>query len=651
MGSYYKKTVQGQMQGIMTRPTSGLNEYNSALEINDNILSDCLDIYPSNNELLKFQKTTANVNYSTPLTGSGRIVYAISDKIPATAENLTFKDHIVGVLFNNNPAADHYLDYLIDVNVTDESSTTIDISSYNLLYEYPQSMCLYFTETSRYVAYTNASVKKLFIYNYTSIEAIDLWFYPKKIVSHTNRIFIMDTTNKIWWCRAGDFRTWYGMAGDDDFVVTSVDMANAAYTIANQPPVPMFLSFTVTKTSTIDTLGTIALVGKVNGVDQTETITPIDGTVYSQYAYSYITSITTSGWSAVAGTDKIKIGVTTVANGYAKDDAGYWTFENERILNGIAKLGSNLYIWSDTNIYVFSGYSYDTFSSQKYVSDIGCNSATGNTVSYDLVTVSNNLAYFLYSGDIYEFNGSDYPKIISRPVIIHGQNSNGVACGIVPVSDSNLWALTCDKDYLYYYDTYHTVGSGETADTYIYLYYYKFDIKARTWWKYTGFSIARATSNDSVESFYLPQPDRSGMYALYASTISATSVYRVLTNMGMNTEVNPYLVTKAYNTKPSETATLTNIIILFRGSTSAITGDFKVYYSLTERDDDFEELWSENGYDFSGDVEMIDIPCMQSAISRAHHYRLKIKIEPSVDSSYVYLYNIERRFRVTGRSR
>ncbi|MFA7663006.1 MAG: hypothetical protein WCX88_03775, partial [Patescibacteria group bacterium] len=509
-----------------------------------------------------------------------------------------------------------------------------------------------FTETSRYVVYTNASVQKLFVYNYTGLEVIDLWFYPKKIVSHTNRIFVMDTTNKIWWCRAGDFRTWYGMNVDDDFLMASTDMANSAYTLTAQPPVPMFLSFTVVKTSTIDTLGTIALVGKSpTNVDQSETVTPIDGVVYTQYAYKSITSATSSGWTGVDGTDKIKIGVTTVANGIAQDDAGYWTFENERILNGIAKLGSNLYIWSDTNIYVFAGYSYDTFSSQKLIADIGCNSATGNAVSYDLVAVSNNRAYFLYAGDIYEFNGSDYPKVISRPVTVHGQNSNGIACGIVPESDSNLWALNCDKDYLYYYDTYHTVGSDETADTYVYLYYYKFDIQARTWWKYTGYSIARATSADVVEAFYLPQPDRSGMYALYASTISSTRTYRLLTNMGMNTETMPFLVTKAYNTKPSETATLTNIIIMFKGSTADIISDFKVYYSLTESDDDFVELWSSDGYDFSGDVETIDIPCMQSAIARAHHYRLKIEIEPSVDSSYVYLYNIERRFRVTGRSR
>lgn len=652
MGSYYKKSVLGQMQGVMTRPTSGLNEYNSSLEINDNILSKCLDIYPQKNETLKFQKTTANVNYATPITGTGRVVYSIADKIPTDATNLTFKDHVVGVLFNNTPSVDHYLDYLIDINVTDESSSTIDISSHNLLYEYPQSMCLYFTETSRYVAYTNSSVKKLFIYNYTSLEVIDLWFNPKKIVAHTNRIFVMDTTNKIWWCRAGDFRTWYGMAVDDDYITVLVDMANSAYTLAHQPPVPMFLSFTVVKTSTIDTLGTIALVGKSpTNVDQSETVIPIDGVVYSKYAYKSITSATSSGWSGVAGTDKIKIGVTTVANGIAQDDAGYWTFENERILNGIAKLGSNLYIWSDTNIYVFSGYSYDTFSSVKLISDIGANNAAGATVSYDLIAVSNNRAYFYYSGDLYEFNGSDYPKIISRPVTIHGQNSNGVSCGIIPESDSNLWALACDKDYLYYYDTYHIVGSGETADDYIYLYYYKFDIQTRTWWKYTGFSIARTASTDIIEAFYIPQPDRSGMYAMYASTISTVKVYRLTTNMGLNIETMPYLVTKAFNTKPSETGTLTSIIIMFKGSLASITADFKVYYSLTESDDDFVELWSYDGYDFNGDVETIDIPCLQSAIARAHHYRLKIEIEPSVDASYIYLYNIERRYRVMGRSR
>ena len=71
--------------------------------------------------------------------------------------------------------------------------------------------------------FTCESDKKLLWFDGTTFGDVDLPFYPKKIVAHVNRVFIIDIENKLWWCRAGDFYTWYGLEQDDDYIVTSTN--------------------------------------------------------------------------------------------------------------------------------------------------------------------------------------------------------------------------------------------------------------------------------------------------------------------------------------------------------------------------------------------------------------------------------------------
>jgi hypothetical protein len=641
------------MRGVMTRPTAGLNEYNAATEINDTFLSDCLDVFSHRFENLYFDKNTSYTSFGNAINGAGLIVTAISDRKATSSTNLSFEDHVVGVLYPNGD--DNYLDSLVDITVatdgTSASKTTVDISSYNLDYRYPAGMCLFFTEAVRYVAYCNSSVAKLFVYNYTALETVDLPFYPKKITTYANRIFAIDTGNKLWWCRGGDFRTWYGIPADVDYVVTSVAMKDSGtYTIAAQPPVPMYLSVTVTKTSTIDTLGTIAAVGtSITDAAISETLTPIDGVMYSKYAYKTVTSLTAAGHSTVAGADKITVGVSVVADGIVQADAGVCTYEKERRLTNIAAFSNNLYIFSDDNIYLFSGYSYDTFSSTKIVSDIGANSyETDNGADVELA-ITNNRCFFNCSGDLYEFDGEHSPKIISHPIIINGQNSNGVLGGIT-IDATKKWKMVCDRYSLYFYQSYYAAVSGDSADTYIQLYYYMYDIGAKAWWYFSGNAVASVVVGSEIHSLYVGQPDGNGLYNLFGRYISAEGTptyYALYASLGINAVTLPYIVTKAFNTVPSEDATLTEINLTVKCSETTAQ-EILVYYSLTENADDFVLLWSNASYIFNGDVETIRIPVLGSLIARQHHYRLKIVVDTS---GAVYLYNIERRYRVLGRSR
>jgi hypothetical protein len=95
--------------------------------------------------------------------------------------------------------------------------------------------------------------------------------------------------------------------------VTSVPMQNAAYTLAaTTMPTPGARHVTVTHTlvSTVDTLGVITVVGTdMDGNVVTDVITPISASIATGVVwFKTITSITGSGWTAVAGADTIVIG-------------------------------------------------------------------------------------------------------------------------------------------------------------------------------------------------------------------------------------------------------------------------------------------------------------------------------------------------------
>ena len=99
--------------------------------------------------------------------------------------------------------------------------------------------------------------------------------------------------------------------------VTSTNMKNGAYTIANQPASAKNVTVTHTAAGTADTLGIITVVGTdENGKAQTEVITPLNGAVASGTKYfKTLTSITGSGWviDAGSGNDTIVVGFGNIS--------------------------------------------------------------------------------------------------------------------------------------------------------------------------------------------------------------------------------------------------------------------------------------------------------------------------------------------------
>jgi len=359
--------------------------------------------------------------------------------------------------------------------------------------------------------------------------------------------------------------------------------------------------------------------------------------------------MTQSGHVAAGGADKITIG-TGPSGGFVQEDAGMWTIENERELLDLEVVSNNLFIFCPNHIYVFTGYSYDTFALSLSISDMGLIKDGGNTS--DLVSAINRV-YFIYGADIYEFDGDNSPRIISKPVYLNNALTNSILGGInlYETSDSsyisgdtdkNNWHLAANKDKLIVYaswigyDYYHT--------------YFEFDFRSRTWWKKTPFiDLDTEGSIDSSFLYYLPTGDRRDFYTVSNDYNEKTTIVKY---MGCTYLNNAYVITKAFNTNPSETGTLTALILMIsseKGVDKTPRGRITVYYSLSATQDDFIEVYQEADHLYTGDIETIEIPMPVGAIANAHHYRIKIEVDTSY--SPMYLYNIERRFRVQKRSR
>jgi len=125
----------------------------------------------------------------------------------------------------------------------------------------------------------------------------------------------------------------YNSAPDTDAIIESTEMIASAYTIDNQPTKAVRISVTHTTVGSADTLGTIVIVGEVNGVADTETITPVaDSTVYGDKYFDAdgITSITGSGWVTDGDDDTITVGISGDRYNFTRYERGYSDVEHAR---------------------------------------------------------------------------------------------------------------------------------------------------------------------------------------------------------------------------------------------------------------------------------------------------------------------------------
>jgi hypothetical protein len=594
----------------------------------------------------------SNSIFNSAYQGTGQVINCIYDKLADDTE------HLITITITRGTGSDDVIDLLYDSTFTGSVRKEISISSFGLVHKAndKSDMCIFFTESERIVCFITTGSKKILVYDYTNTNVIDLPFYPKGIVAHVNRIFAIDIYNKLWWCRAGDIYTWYGLEEDDDYFVTSQAMANGALSFTAQPDVTRPIMFTITQVGLADTYGSVAIVGTAyDDTEISETRTLKVNRTISAKSYKSITSMTISGHTAAGTADNIKVGIAAIGTGYVQEDQGYWTLEEERKLTHLATIGGNLYVFSDQSIYVFRGYSAETFSLERLFSGFG---------EITSLTEANGILYFnnygtgtntIHSTGIYEFDGRSYPRVISNPVLVNGSVSNYVYGGIYP----RQFILCADKDYVYACDgTYTTTISGsDRIHTYK---YYIFDIKARSWWPISGLQqttvmggyskikMVKRASGNSIHVLGYTSPGLSSNYSW--------QVYRYIGSLSTGTS---YMMTKVFTNGVSEDTTLTEIVLQVRAGYATFDEDdtarINIYYNTLTwgGGESWTLLKTIEPEDIPYELTSISIPLRGTELARVPSYSLKIEYISAYDDAYdtLEIYAIEQRYRVIGRSR
>lgn len=653
MGVAYYNNKRGisQYRGVLTRPAVGLNEYTPANALNENYMSDMIDVDGYREEAIKFyNRTTVSKKFDTPAVDKGRVV-AIMDSELSDYTNLDL--YFYGMAIKESGWNLFIAEYhSVGVSALNEYAMTIPSTpTYSAASLLRYSKTIFRTEADVFYCFASDNYTRLHYlkYNYAKLTNtygyVDLPFYPASMVPHANRIFAIDTRNKLWWCRAGDLFTWYGLEYDDDMLMTSANMGNKTHSLTGTIDTPRVVTATCTTTDTADTRGILTITGtNSNGNAQTAVLTLYEGRVQTPEVFATVTSVVQSGWTQGGATpDTIQIGVGPVGTGFVQDDAGYWTLEGEPYVYELFTLSNVLYISAGVSIYAFRGYSYETFSLQRLVSNLG--NPSGTLFGYRQVSVIRNRIYFISGAEVYEFDGDSAPRIISRPIYLNNALTNSIMGGIDLTKNFTLsnWVLEADSNNLYVY----TKQANPTL-------YYKFDFQTRSWWKFSGWSNTNFSSANSVYVRFVPKFSNDDFVPFFWEHASSGEddfwmVYGNGDNGVTQGTVYPFIITKSYQTNPSEVGTLTNVILAVKGSATR-TADITLAYNNTENGTTFTTIYTVNNHAFTGDMEIIEIPLIGSEIANQHHYRLKITISDMSDYP-VYLYNIERRFRVRGYSR
>ena len=634
MQSYYGRRAPNQMQGIITRPAVGLNLYSPPTSINDNYLSDAIDVRPYRNEALEsFSNETITKLCVTQGTDIGSL-RSILDSSVSTDAAYTF--YLMTSLAASWKLHKLYYDSTTPT-ITSYTMTTVSVPADPTIYE--QSSIIFTTEATTYYCFCSSHEKRLHFIKVGTTETygyVDLPFYPCNMVTHANRIFIADDKNKIWWCKAGDPYSWYSQEYNATRLMASANMKNGAYTLIAQPDTARVITATRTVTDTADTPGILTIVGTDSlGNAITSTLTPLSGRTQTTQAFMTVVSITGSGWTQGGATpDTITLGTGPVGLGYIQEDSGYWTVERENKILDLCTIGNAIYLFGPSNIYIFQGTSPDTFAIQQIIADMGIHSVT-NPGGYNCLATAMNRAYFYSNNEIYEFDGNNSPRVITRPVYVNNALTNSIMGGI-SLSDSE-WVLEADDYGLYVYDKTNTN-----------VFYYYFHFESRTWWKQSGMVSADVGAASAIIIRYVHSFSKKRTFSFITVNDTIADVFFSL-QLGKVQSNQPFIVTKAFNTNPSETGTLTELILMV-GAESGYTADIEVLYSLSEDADDFQLIKTFENLEFNGDIQILSVPVPVSYIASSHHYRIKLILGKSYTEP-IRVYNIERRFRIQGRSR
>ena len=215
MRSYHGKRLPNQGEAQMGVPTLGINMYNSDSEVGENYLSSAINAYAHKNECVVIDPGA---------------VYDPSIDMLFPALDITCEALTADIVLNGDTT------YLVMLRRnTDGTLSILSLDVHNKTVVHNVSVASTWADPSAdFVCYstiarTPAQIKIVFsspeyndiiFYDFTATpETHTLVFKPKRMVTHLNRLFAIDTSMALWWSGAGQYTNWYSDVFPDNYIL------------------------------------------------------------------------------------------------------------------------------------------------------------------------------------------------------------------------------------------------------------------------------------------------------------------------------------------------------------------------------------------------------------------------------------------------
>ena len=214
---YNRRKPDGLAQSVVTNLGGGINEYLPPHAIPDNQLVSGLDYWSEDGASLKhfypgnhgemYAYYTSRVYSDEPYPGTF--------VIPAVTWN--------GI---NSPVYPMMADWKSPYHAKKINGPTLALQYELRTYAFiakptTTGALLYITQADKYSVYWSSDMNILLVQKHSdrSIFTVTLpsGVYPKEVVSHKARLFLLDHNNTLWWCKGGDLTEWYGEVPDGEY--------------------------------------------------------------------------------------------------------------------------------------------------------------------------------------------------------------------------------------------------------------------------------------------------------------------------------------------------------------------------------------------------------------------------------------------------
>ena len=382
------------------------------------------------------------------------------------------------------------------------------------------------------------------------------------------------------------------------------------------------------------------------------------GALYS-YRLFALDDKNTLWWSA--GGNEYSWYGSTPDNQYVAEDAGYWYIPDIDVMQAIVAFRDGLYIFGAENIWLFSGYSPETFALTKVVSGIGL-----GQFNKDRFAEHDGLLYFSDGSKVYAYNGNSIPTIISEPIISNGSVINGTTCGIKPTTGYMSTveypvSMASDNNYLYLYDSYIWYNTNTLYNPILTNWIYIYDFARRTWFKRQGFKQL-GTTYTIMEVFTAKNLQGNVQWAMNVKNGTNNIFYIDMAHPSTGydgADYESFFVTKAFMNSPSSNQTVSGFYMTWQAIDELDT-NMEVYVSdsakqqssdemLADLDwDNFTRVYSMSSYVSNQQPQVVFIPMPSNfTTSNTPFFRIAVKVK----GCQVVIYNMEIHYRIKGASR